>query len=119
MAESALEVRQVYKLLQWVKQKNTEQIVRLLDLGVPGLINLTEPEEGFGALHLVSQDNDVPMAQFLLSLGANLDIQDKKGRTAMMHAAEPGYIGMVEFLANNSANISLVDKEGKGFFLYL
>ncbi|XP_026782478.3 ankyrin repeat and EF-hand domain-containing protein 1-like [Pangasianodon hypophthalmus] len=118
VAESPLEIKQVYKLLQCVNQKNKERVEKMVRLGVPGLINLTEPKEGTSALHLVSVANDLDMARLLLSLKAHPDIQDKRGRTAMMLAAELGQVRMVELLANNKASMTLVDKEGKGLLFY-
>ncbi|KAK3537895.1 hypothetical protein QTP70_022444 [Hemibagrus guttatus] len=118
VAEDQLEIKQVYKLLQLVNQKNKEQIQKLVHFGVSGLINLTEPKEGVSALHLASVDNDVELAHFLLSLNAHPDIQDKKGRTAMMLAAKHGNVDMVKFLASRQANLTMVDKEGKGLLFY-
>lgn len=118
MAEGPLETKQLYKLLQWVRLKNKAQVEKMVLLGVPCLINLTEPKEGIGALHLVSVANDLDMARFLLSLNAHPDVQDKKGRTAMMLAAELGHVSMMQLLASNQARVTLVDKEGKGVLVF-
>ncbi|XP_027015733.2 ankyrin repeat and EF-hand domain-containing protein 1-like [Tachysurus fulvidraco] len=118
VAENLLETKQVYKLLRLVNQKNKEQIEKLVLLGVPDLINLTEPEEGISALHLATVENDLELASFLLSLNAHPDVPDKKGRTAMMLAAERGHVDMVDFLYSNQASVSLVDLEGKGLLFY-
>ncbi|TSV68141.1 Ankyrin repeat and EF-hand domain-containing protein 1 [Bagarius yarrelli] len=118
MAEGPLEIRQVYKLLQLVNQKDKVQVEKLVGFGVPGLINLTEPQEGKSALHLACMDNDLEMARFLLSLKAHPDIQDKNGRTATMLAAELGYVDMIKLLARHQASMTLVDKEGKGTLVF-
>ncbi|XP_058254653.1 ankyrin repeat and EF-hand domain-containing protein 1-like [Hemibagrus wyckioides] len=118
VAESPLEIKQVYKLLQLVNHKKKEQIEKLVRLGVSGLINLTEPEDGVSALHLASRNNDVEMAHFLLSLNAHPDIQDKKGRTPIMYAAKHGHVDMVKFLIHHQADLTVVDKKGKGLLFY-
>ncbi|XP_046712049.1 ankyrin repeat and EF-hand domain-containing protein 1-like isoform X2 [Silurus meridionalis] len=118
MAHSKLEIKQVYKLLQEVLQQNKEKVVQLLRSGVPGLINLTEPNDGIGALHLAALNNYLEMAQLLLSLYAHPDIQNKYGQSAIMMAAKLGHVDMVALLANNQANMTLVDKEGKGILFY-
>lgn len=54
------------------------------------------------------------MARFLLSLGANPDVQNKRGCTAVMIAAELGNYAIVSLLSRNNANLQIQDNEGKG-----
>lgn len=109
-----LEVLQIYKLLQLVRERNKTQVEKMVRLGVPNLINMTEPSEGTGVLHLTSISNDLDMAEFLLSLGAHPDVQDKRGRTPVILAAELGHDAMLALLAKNHADMNLVENEGKG-----
>ncbi|XP_017331642.1 ankyrin repeat and EF-hand domain-containing protein 1 isoform X2 [Ictalurus punctatus] len=113
-----LEVLQIYKLLQLVRERNKTQVEKMVRLGVPNLINMTEPSEGTGVLHLTSISNDLDMAEFLLSLGAHPDVQDKRGRTPVILAAELGHDTMLALLAKNHADMNLVDNEGKGVLFY-
>ncbi|XP_028826678.1 ankyrin repeat and EF-hand domain-containing protein 1 isoform X1 [Denticeps clupeoides] len=118
VAASRLELQEVYKLLQLVREGNKTQIKRLVCVGVPDLINLTEPKEGKSAMHLASESNDADTVKFLLSLGARVNIQDKRGRTPVLVAAELGHDGMVALLAENQADMNLPDNEGKGVLFY-
>ncbi|KAI5610894.1 ankyrin repeat and EF-hand domain-containing protein 1 [Silurus asotus] len=118
VAESRLEVLQIYKLLQLVRERNKAQLEKMVRLGISNLINLTEPNEGTGVLHLTSISNDLDTAEFLLSLGAHPDVQDKRGRTPVLLAAELGYDAMLDLLAKNHADMRLVDNEGKGVLFY-
>ncbi|KAF7703996.1 ankyrin repeat and EF-hand domain-containing protein 1 isoform X2 [Silurus meridionalis] len=118
VAESRLEVLQIYKLLQLVRERNKARLEKMVRLGISNLINLTEPNEGTGVLHLTSISNDLDTAEFLLSLGAHPDIQDKRGRTPVLLAAELGYDAMLDLLAKNHADMRLVDNEGKGVLFY-
>uniref|UniRef100_A0A4W4FS50 EF-hand domain-containing protein n=1 Tax=Electrophorus electricus TaxID=8005 RepID=A0A4W4FS50_ELEEL len=118
VAEGRLEALQIYKLLQFVREGSHSQVEKMVQLGVPNLINLTEPAEGTGALHLASVANDLNIAQFLLSLGAYPNVQDKRGRTPVILATELGYDSMVDLLAKNHANMNVVDNEGKGALFY-
>ena len=43
------------------------------------LINYCDPNQGETALHLAAQSNNDSMTEFLLSLGAQPDVQDFKG----------------------------------------
>lgn len=114
VAEGRLEVLQIYKLLQLVQEGNKAHVEKMVRLGVPNLINLTEPREGTGVLHLTSISNHLELAEVLLTLGAHPDVQDKRGRTPGMLAAQLGHDAMLALLASNHADMSLVDNEGKG-----
>lgn len=114
MAEGRLQVLQIYRLLQYVHEGDRPRIEKMVGMGVDDLINLTEPREGTGVLHLASVANDTDMVGFLLAQGAQPDVQDKRGRTPAMLAAELGHDGMVALLAKNHADMSLLDAEGKG-----
>ncbi|XP_052009395.1 ankyrin repeat and EF-hand domain-containing protein 1 [Xyrauchen texanus] len=118
VAEGNLEVLQIYKLLQYVREKNKLQIKKMVNMGVFNLIDLTEPKHGHSALYLASVDNDEDMVQFLLALGAHPDIQDKKGCTPVMLAAQLGYYNIVALLAKNHADMNLTDEEGQGVLFY-
>lgn len=54
------------------------------------------------------------LVSFLLSQGAHPDIQDKKGCTAAMLAAQLGNYAIVARLSQSHANLKLQDTEGKG-----
>ena len=114
VAEGRLQVLQIYKLLQHVHDGDKSRIETMVSMGVDQLINLTEPKQGMGVLHLASEANNTDMVSFLLSLGAHPNIQDRRGRTPVMLAAELGHIDMVTLLAESNADMSLVDSEGKG-----
>ncbi|XP_062322967.1 ankyrin repeat and EF-hand domain-containing protein 1a [Osmerus eperlanus] len=118
VAEGRLQVLQIYKLLQHVHDGDKSRIETMVSMGVDQLINLTEPKQGTGVLHLASEANNTDMVSFLLSLGAHPNIQDTRGRTPVMLAAELGHIDMVNLLAESNADMSLVDSEGKGMLFY-
>ena len=57
----------MYHLLQCVRGRDKNKIKKLLRLGVPNLLNLSEPNEGQSALHLACIAPDPEMVEFLLS----------------------------------------------------
>ncbi|KAM9354901.1 ankyrin repeat and EF-hand domain-containing protein 1 [Pholidichthys leucotaenia] len=118
VAQGRLEILQICRLLQCVHEGNKEQIEKMVNLGVENLINLTEPQDGVGALHVVVMDNNHDLVSFLLSKGAHPDIQDRKGRTPVMLAAELGNDFIVTLLAKSEANMTLQDAMGKGVLFY-
>ncbi|XP_051792545.1 ankyrin repeat and EF-hand domain-containing protein 1a [Acanthochromis polyacanthus] len=117
-AQGRLQVLQIYRLLQYVHEGDKPQMEKMINVGVKNLINLTEPRDGKGALHVAVSTNDHDLVDFLLSHGANPNIQDKKGQTPMMLAAELGNAAIVVLLAKNQANVMLLDAEGKGVLFY-
>ncbi|KAK7142671.1 hypothetical protein R3I94_012125 [Phoxinus phoxinus] len=118
VAKGNVEVLQIYKLLQYVREKNRPQIKKMVQMGFSNLINMTEPKQGLSALYQASVDHDEDLVQFLLSLKAHPDIQDMKGCTPMMLAAQLGYYKIVYLLIKHSANVTLTDEEGKGVLFY-
>ncbi|MEE6518256.1 hypothetical protein FKM82_029130 [Ascaphus truei] len=118
VTEGRLETLQIYKVLQCVREHDKDQIEKLIRLGVPDLINLTEPHHGDGVLHLAAVANNVDMCNFLLNLGARTDVQDLNGCTAAMKAAELGHDLVLELLVESQADMTIVDKEGKGVLFY-
>ncbi|XP_063297578.1 ankyrin repeat and EF-hand domain-containing protein 1 [Pelobates fuscus] len=117
-AEGRLETLQIYKVLQCVRERDTQQIENLVTFGVPNLIRLTEPRHGLGALHVAVEENDGDMCKFLLSLGVHPDSQDLDGCTPSMKAAELGHDSVLEILADAHADMTIVNKEGKGVLFY-
>lgn len=114
VAMGRLQELQVYWLLQCVRARDTMRVKKLLHAGVHDLVNITEPHQGKGVLHVAAVANDTDMIEFLTLHGAFPDIQDKGGRTPVMLAAELGHDGMVALLAEKCADMKLTDMEGKG-----
>lgn len=53
------------------------------------------------------------IASALLEAGADFDVQDEEGKTALMHAAENGYLEIAEELIVLGADASIADKQGR------
>ncbi|TSN30236.1 Ankyrin repeat and EF-hand domain-containing protein 1 [Bagarius yarrelli] len=118
VATCRLQELQIYRLLQCVRTRDTAQIEKLLRAGVHDLVNITEPQEGKGVLHVAAVANDTDMTEFLTLHGARPDVQDKRGRTPVMLAAELGHDSVVALLAEKRADMKLTDMEGKGVLFY-
>lgn len=58
VAEGRLPVLQVYRLLQSVHEGDEAHIEKMVNLGVENLINLTEPQDGTGVLHVAVSANN-------------------------------------------------------------
>jgi len=121
VASTDLERRQLCKLIQCVRADDRDGIRRLIEGGVPNLINLTDPTLGNGAetaLGLAASENRDGLVAFLLNMDAHPDVADGRRRTPVMRAAEFGHVQSVERLVNNkpAPNFGLTDVDGKGSF---
>lgn len=54
------------------------------------------------------------MVRFLMSKGAQVNVQDRRGRTPAMLATELGNEAMLNLLIEHHADLTLRDKEGQG-----
>lgn len=118
VAQTRLEHLQVLKLLQSVRAEDKTQVEKLATHGIPDLINYSEPENGDTALHIAACKNNESMILFLLDMGANPNMVDQQGRTAVMRAAEYGHVQSLQVLAEANSDMTVRDKEGKGILFY-
>eukprot|EP00326_Haptolina_ericina_P021217 CAMPEP_0181182980 /NCGR_PEP_ID=MMETSP1096-20121128/8175_1 /TAXON_ID=156174 ORGANISM="Chrysochromulina ericina, Strain CCMP281" /NCGR_SAMPLE_ID=MMETSP1096 /ASSEMBLY_ACC=CAM_ASM_000453 /LENGTH=804 /DNA_ID=CAMNT_0023271617 /DNA_START=42 /DNA_END=2457 /DNA_ORIENTATION=+ len=65
-------------------------------------------------LHRAAAADDVDALQEALDGGAELDAQDDRGMTALMHAAHGGHLQAAEWLLQSGANATLEDRTGLG-----
>lgn len=73
VAEGRLQVRQIYRLLQCIHEDDKVQIEKMVKLGVENLINLTEPQDGTGVLHVAVSTNKQGNGPLLCSTSFTLE----------------------------------------------
>lgn len=64
------------------------------------------------ALHIARNLKDIEVAELLLQNGADVDMRDKDGKTALHHASVKGMEEMVELLLQYQAHVNLGDNFG-------
>eukprot|EP00731_Ephydatia_muelleri_P024470 Em0016g741a len=113
LARSRLEILQIRKLIQCVRSQDIAQIIKLIQMGIDGLVNYQDPSTGDAPLHVAVTHNYDVVATQLLGLGADPGVQDLEGRTAVMRACEYGHVQALDALATKSINTTVADKEGR------
>ena len=114
LALDILELTQLCKLIKCIRDNDHRMIARLVEEGVPRLLDYTHPSEGETALGLAASYNDEHMVEYLLSLGADVNVVDLQGRTAAMRACEFGHVESVRILAEAGTDMVIVDELGNG-----
>jgi ankyrin repeat protein len=112
LAETELEIHQVRKLIQCVREQQTSSIDKLIELGIPNLVNYQDPGNGCTALHVAVTVNLENIVSQLLEHGANGNIQDNEGCTALMRACEHGHCQSLEALSMKALSLQTSDKNG-------
>lgn len=88
-----------------------EVVRKLMELGN---INIRSSKTGQTALHLAVRHGRVVMVRLLLSCGADANIQDSQGTTALMFASERGHTHIARLLLERSqCDLTLTDKRGQ------
>ena len=94
------------------KEKRLELIKNCENINVQGGMDET-------ALIYATHIGNEEIARLLIENGANLNLQDKEGKTALMHAIQHDYLKEIaKLLVEKGANLNLQDKEGLTVVMY-
>jgi ankyrin repeat protein len=92
------------------RRGDLEELEKIL-VADPGLINLTDAKE-FTPLIIAVYNNHPAVAQFLLQKGADPDIQDSAGNTALMGVSFKGYADIALQLLAAGADVNVRNSNG-------
>mmetsp|Transcript_10793 Transcript_10793/g.21126 ORF Transcript_10793/g.21126 Transcript_10793/m.21126 type:complete len:180 (-) Transcript_10793:4505-5044(-) len=99
-------------VLDAVSHRDLRSVQHFLETGFP--INQDLNNSGWSLLHVAALNGDLPMLEFLISKGANLNLRDYDERwTPVMAAAMSDHPQIVKVLQEVGADMTLVDCHGR------
>eukprot|EP01122_Echinamoeba_exundans_P004748 TRINITY_DN1498_c0_g1_i2.p1 TRINITY_DN1498_c0_g1~~TRINITY_DN1498_c0_g1_i2.p1 ORF type:complete len:765 (+),score=153.08 TRINITY_DN1498_c0_g1_i2:814-3108(+) len=97
-----------------LKKKRFVPVVSILKLICQGADpNWQDPQDGVSLLHRCAADDNVTAVEFLFTIGAKLDIQDKLGLTPLHYAAKDDAAAAIRLLLTHGASTEIKDQQGK------
>ena len=104
-----------YSFLKAVRDRDGEKVTTAINKPGSGavMINTRDSATGEGALHIVAKRRDVTWLSFLLSKGANPDMRDGSGNTALMISAQLGFAEGLSLLLDRRAQVDLANSSGE------
>ena len=102
------------KLLQSVRRGDVSRLETILSRGVTQLVNLLHPIYANSPLIVAAVEGNAAVVDLLLSRGADPDLNDTEGRTAVMHAASYGHVDCVTKLIEAGASVIHEDHDARG-----
>lgn len=110
---AAQQQSQSYKFLEAVRKADGNAVIAILDQPGQTIVNTRDVSSGEGAIHIVARRGDATYLRYLLSKGADANLRDRAGNTAMMLATEAGNSELVGILASVNANANLGNAGGE------
>jgi ankyrin repeat protein len=102
-----------FEFLKAVKDRDGTKVTAALDRPGSTVINARDLSTGQGALHVVVARRDATWLRFLIAKGANPDLADKAGVTAMQLAASLSWNEGVQILAKAGASVDIANSTGE------
>lgn len=104
-----------YNFLKGVRDRDGEAVTKIVNKPGSGsvIINTRDASTGESAIHIVTKRRDTTWLSFLLAKGANPNMRDAAGNTALMIAAQLGYAEGIALLLDRNATVDLPNNAGE------
>ena len=110
---AAQQMSEGYEFLKAVKGRDGTKVTEALDKPGSTVVNARDISTGESALHLIVDRRDATWLRFLLGKGANPNLADKNGETALQRASSLGWSDGVEILVHAGASIDVSNSAGE------
>ena len=102
-----------YKFLEAVRKKKGDEVQDALNEPGSQIVNTRDITTGETALHIVTARRDLTWMNFLIAKGANVNLSDARGTTALQLAVSLGFPEGVELLVTQKARIDDPNASGE------
>jgi uncharacterized protein len=104
-----------YNFLKAVKERDGAKVTEFLNKPGSGavIVNTRDGTTGETALHIVAAGRDGLWLGFLLQRGANPDMRDGRGNTALMIATQLGWADGIQTLLARRAGVDVTNSSGE------
>lgn len=102
-----------YQLLYAYELGDKAEVEELKAIGAKETMKIWRDQEKLTALMVAVLNDDLPAAQMLIKMNADLNVQDENGETALMHAVKYENISAVELCLQNGAQTHIRSKKGQ------
>lgn len=111
---SAMDMAELLKLndelLTASKTGQLEEVKSLLEQGAS--VNHLQESTGSSSLAVAAQENKISVVEYLIEKGANVNVRDASGGTALFGPATNGFVKMATILVENGLDVNSVDSTG-------
>ncbi len=110
---AAAQFSESYQFLKAVRDRDGNKATEFLSKPGSVIIDTRDQSTGESALHIVTRGRDLTWMNFLLSRGAKPDARDKSGESALLVAAQLGFVEGAQALIKYRANVNLGNSSGE------
>lgn len=111
---SAQQFSDSYNFLNAIRETDGTKVNKYLENKSLRIVNTKDRQTGEGALHIVTRRNDATYLRVLLQQDdVNINLQDNRGNTALLIAAERGWYEGVQILIKYKANVNAANTSGE------
>lgn len=102
-----------YQLLFAYELGDTAEVEELKAVGAKEAMKVWYDQEKLTALMVAVLHDDLPAAQMLIKMNADLNMQDENGETALMHAVKSKNLATVKLCLQHGAQMHVRNKKGQ------
>ncbi|XP_077301815.1 protein phosphatase 1 regulatory subunit 12C-like isoform X2 [Arctopsyche grandis] len=88
-----------------------DEVVRLLNLPGNAEVNCLNVD-GLSALHQAAINNNLEMVEFLVNLGADVNVEDRESWTPLHATVNCGHLSITRYLIDRGANLGAINSDG-------
>lgn len=102
-----------YRFLEAIRKKDAATVQEMLEVPGTTIVNTRDVSSGETALHIVVARRDLAWIDFLIGMGANVNVRNGRGATPLQLAVGLGFTEGVERLLQKGARVDEPDSAGE------